>query len=302
MKIVLVHNTVKEYKEFKEILQTVLSEFKVVTSDEIYNYNEVEFVVIWYEIPKDLHRFSNLKLILNCGSGFDQYLRKLDFFDKNIPIVRLVDPYLKERVSNYISTYIAKISSEKLFSNNHVSIDQKKIKIVIMGIGILGSHTALKLLEKGYEVIGWSKSEKYQSLYRTIIGKKNLYSEIRDCNFLVCQLPLTSETENVINAELLENLNREAVLINVGRGEHIVENDLVEALEKNKIAGAVLDVNRVEPIPESHIYNHIKNIIITPHIAGYVGANTQSYYAASVIKNYLSGNDIEGVFDFKKQY
>lgn len=302
MKTILVHNSVKEYKKFKEILQTVLSEFKVITSDENYNYNEVGFVVIWYEIPKDLHRFSNLKLILNCGSGFDQYLQKLDLFDQNIPIVRLVDPYLKERVSNYISTYIEKISSEKLFSYNNDSIDQKKVKIVIMGIGILGNNTALKLLDKGYEVIGWSKSEKYQSLYRTITGKRNLYNEIKDCNFLVCQLPLTSETENVINAEMLENLNKEAVLINVGRGEHIVENDLVEALEKNKIAGAVLDVNRIEPLPESHIYNHIKNIIITPHIAGYVGANTQASYAGSVIKNYLSGNDIEGVFDFKKQY
>ena len=302
MKTILVHSTVKEYKEYKEIFQNSSIEFKVITSDEIYNYEEVEFVVIWYEIPNDLHLFSNLKLILNCGSGFDQYLQKLDLFDENIPIVRLVDPYLKERVSNYISTYIENVFSEKIFTNNITSIDQKRIKIVIMGIGLLGNYTALKLLEKGYEVVGWSKSEKYKTSFKTISGKKNLYEEIKDCNFLVCQLPLTNETENIINSELLENLNKEAVLINVGRGEHIVEKDLVEALEKNKIGGAILDVHRIEPIPDNHVYNHIKNLIITPHIAGYVGANTQALYAASVIKDYLSGNDIEGQFDFKKKY
>lgn len=302
MKKVLVHNTVKEYKEFAEILKKKLEDLIIVTSDDLNEYDTVDFLIIWYTIPDDIHLYSNLKLILNCGSGVDQYLNKLDLFNHNIPIVRLVDPYLKDRVSNYvikeIESYQIQNYNSKIFEINK----NQNIKVVIMGIGILGNHTALKLLNKGYEVVGWSKNLKPNLIYKTITGKNDLLNEIKNCNYLICQLPLTAETENILNYTLFENMNTEGVLINVGRGEHVVEKDLINALDSNKIAGATLDVNRIEPVPEDHIFKTVKNIKLTPHIAGYVGANTQGEYAAKIIRDYLIGKELVGLFDFNKKY
>lgn len=309
MKTILIQPDVKGAEEFRNYLKGTFADFNVVTSIKEVELSEIEVVIIWLNIPPFLKSLPNLKLILSCGSGIEHIIDS-PYLSPVVPLVRLVDDYLINRVSNYVVEQIL----EKYFPNTNIvnitedqpeifkTIHQNKIRVGIMGLGLLGSASAAKLINFGFEVSGWVSTKKERVIDDVFIGEAELCNFAKKCNVLVCQLPLTSETKGILNTHLFNFLPDASFLINVGRGGHLVESDLILALENKKLSGACLDVLEVEPIPLNHPFNKYPNIKVTPHVAGYIGPDTQAPYASKVIKDFFNNDIIKGVVNYNTFY
>lgn len=292
MRTVFVHPAVKDVVNFCKILSQHLNTFHVTSVVDNLDFSSVEVVVLWLEASEYLHSFTNLKLILNCGSGIDHIIAS-PYIPRNIPFYRIVDPYLAERVSNYVVEHILQLTSKK---------KKTSFTVGIMGLGIIGNLTAQKLDALKYNVTGWVRTRKDRSVSEVYIGNDRLEPFLKTADILVCQLPLTDETKGILNKNNFDVLPAGAYLINVGRGGHLRENDLLQALDSGQLSGACLDVIEIEPVTENHPFLKYLNIHLTPHIAGYISAETQAPHAAKMILDFFDGNKIVGKVDFNFNY
>jgi glyoxylate/hydroxypyruvate reductase A len=307
MKTILIHPDVKGADQFFKILSTELEGFKIVSSLDNIDAENVEVAIIWLNVPKYLSQLKNLKLLMICGSGIDHIINSPDL-PRKVPTVRLVDPYLRYRVTNYIIDQIFRQFLPDLNPQDQEIVLTKKLaifkkpKIGIMGLGMIGAFMAKKLIEMGFHVCGWVRSTRPRTIDEIYVGDEQLKEFAKNCEVLVCQLPLTMATYKILNKNLFDLLPNGAYLINVGRGSHLEEDDLLSALDSGKLAGACLDVFEVEPLPQSHLFHSHEKITVTPHIAGYIGADTQAPYAAQVITSFYQNEKILGMVDYKTQY
>jgi glyoxylate/hydroxypyruvate reductase A len=309
MRTILIHSDVKGADMFRKILASEITDFHIALSIEDYKLEDVEVAIIWLQVPKSLSKLPNLKLILSCGSGVDHIINS-PYLPHDVPLVRLVDTFLRDHVSNYVVEHVFKHFLPDLSYHDQGSalfsileIDkQQKPKIGIMGLGLVGTWTAEKLIGIGFDVCGWVRTSRPRTINEVYVGTKELGEFANKCDILVCQLPLTNETRGILNKHLFDLLPKGAYLINVGRGAHLIESDLLSALESGKLSGACLDVFEVEPLPTNHPFHANTKIKITPHIAGYVSPETQAPYAAQIIASYYKDEMAKGTVDYFSLY
>lgn len=309
MKTILIHTDVKGVEEFRNILSNSLHHYNIASSIEEAELSNIEVIIIWRIVPAYLSHLPNLKLILSCGSGID-HLSDLSGIPKHLPLVRLVDPYLRNRVSDYVLQQIlekyfpnlSQIDLVKAQKEIYEAVQESKLHVGIMGLGLIGSSIVQKLKDFGFQVSGWANTQKKRVVSEVYIGKGELNVFAQQTNILVCQLPLTQETKGILNINLFKHLPDGAFLINVGRGEHLVASDLILGLKNGKLSGACLDVLSIQPLALNHPFNTIPNIKVTPHIAGYIGPDTQAPYACEVIESYFKNKKVEGIVNYKAMY
>jgi glyoxylate/hydroxypyruvate reductase A len=309
MKTILIHPDVKGVEEFRNILSNSLHHYNITSSIEEAELSNIEVIIIWRIVPAYLSHLPNLKLILSCGSGID-HLSDLSGIPKHLPLVRLVDPYLRNRVSDYVLQQIlekyfpnlSQIDLGKAQKEIYEAVQESKLHVGIMGLGLIGSSIVQKLKDFGFQVSGWANTQKKRVVSEVYIGKGELNVFAQQTNILVCQLPLTQETKGILNINLFKHLPDGAFLINVGRGEHLVASDLLLGLKNGKLSGACLDVLSIQPLALNHPFNTIPNIKVTPHIAGYIGPDTQAPYACEVIESYFKNKKVEGIVNYKAMY
>jgi glyoxylate/hydroxypyruvate reductase A len=309
MKTILIQPDIKRAEEFRKILSNSLPNFNITSSIEETELYDIEVIIIWRILPDFLNYLPNLKLILSCGSGID-HLSDLSVIPNHLPLVRLVDPYLRNRVSDYVLQQIldkyfpalSKLDLVEAQNEIYKSVKKSNLHIGIMGLGLIGSSIVQKLVDFGFQVSGWANTQKKRDISPVYIGKSELNAFVQQTNILVCQLPLTQETKGILNINLFNHLPDGAFLINVGRGEHLVESDLLLCLINGKLSGACLDVLSVQPLALNHPFNSIPNIKVTPHIAGYIGPDTQAPYACEVIESYFKNKKVEGIVNYKAMY
>ena len=307
MKTILIDSDVKEVDQFCKILSSDLDGFKIVSSKDDVKVEDVEVAIIWLTVPKYLDRLVNLKLLLICGSGVDHIINSPDL-PSHVPTIRLVDPYLQNRVTNYVLEHLLK----QFFPSLVLSFQEddlkeklrkhKKPKVGIMGLGMIGAFMAEKFSEIGFDVCGWVRSTRPRTIDEVYVGEEALKDFAENCEVLVCQLPLTKATYKILNQRLFDFLPNGAYVINVGRGGHLEEEDLLLALDSGKLSGACLDVFEVEPLSSNHMFHSKPKITVTPHIAGYVGADTQAPYAARVILDFYQNKKTVGLVDYQVNY
>ena len=138
----------------------------------------------------------------------------------------------------------------------------------ILGFGEIGQDAGRKLAALGFPVSGWSRQEKTVAGFATFAGPAGLPQLLAQTEILVCLLPLTEETQGILNARTFAALPRGAGVVNAGRGAHLVEEDLIPALDSGQLSAAALDVFRDEPLPPGHSFWQHPRILVTPHIAG----------------------------------
>jgi glyoxylate/hydroxypyruvate reductase A len=160
----------------------------------------------------------------------------------------------------------------------------------------------MKLRHLGFPVSGWSRTPKDIDGIRSFAGQDRLAAFLKPLKLLICLLPLTDETEGILNADLFAGLPDGAILINAGRGGHTNEADLIAALDSGKLAYAVLDVFREEPLPLDHVFWRRRDIVITPHVASITRAGTG---AEDILENYrraLAGKPLLNAVDPARGY
>jgi glyoxylate/hydroxypyruvate reductase A len=237
----------------------------------------IDCALVWRPPRGALARLPALRLIANLGAGVDYLFQDPDL-PRGIPIVRLVDPLMTEQMSEYVAlavmTGLRRLRDylELQREGRWVEIERdvrppSRATIGILGMGELGQDAARKFKALGYRVKGWSRSPKRLRGIACVAGRERLPAFLADCDAVVCLLPLTPETTGILDRDLFGAMKRGAYLVNAARGGHLVEADLLAALDSGRLSGAFLDVFHEEPLPAGHPFWSHPRVTITPHVA-----------------------------------
>ena len=275
---------------------------------EVANPSSVDILLLWKHPQGSLAPFKHVKLYYSLGAGVDHLMKDQDLLPE-VPICRIVDLLLSFSMSNYILFAVLYYQRkwDKFLTDrknkiwNHDGISEEKIRIGILGLGTLGTDAAIKLHQLGFKVNGYSPSPKNVEGIVTF-AKGELTSFLAQSNVLVCTVPSTPKTKSLLSKPLFDQLTQPTYLINVARGAVQVEKDILEALEKNILSGAFLDVFEAEPLPkDSPLWTHPK-VQITPHIASITNPEAG---VAQIINNAIAvkkGTDLVHIVNPKKGY
>lgn len=281
----------------------------VETDPDSNNPEDIKMAVVWKHKPEWLYRYPNLQVVSSMGAGVDHIIA-----DEKLPqdwkIVRIVDPHLTQSMSNYllagVLNYHKKLWELKGKQEKkewaHSNEPERPVVAGILGMGELGADIAKKLSALGFQVCGYSNSKKDIPGVKSFAGEQELAGFLQEINVLICLLPLNTHTKGFLNRELFEQCRRGTFLINVARGEHLAEEDLLWAIEHGRISGAMLDVFHQEPLPKDHPFWNHPDILITPHIASVTLADAAIPQIAENYQRILSGEKLINQIDRLKGY
>lgn len=270
-------------------------EFRV--HPEVGNPKDIEYALVWAPPAGLLASLPNLKAIFSLGAGVDHLFNDPEL-PRHVPIVRLVDERLTGQMVEYAMLYALHFhraipvyeaqQKTKTWKESPLKLIGER-RVGVMGIGEIGGAAARALKGIGFDVAGWSRSPKSIDGIKTYAGAAELPAFLARTDILVCILPLTAETTDILNAKLFAAMPQGSYVINIGRGKQLVDQDLVAALDSGHIAGAALDVFRTEPLPaESPLWSHPK-VIVTPHIAAMTDPRSSVIQVVANIKRIRAG-------------
>lgn len=295
--------------EWREALLLQLDEFEFSVASEVKNPFLVNIALLWNIPDCGLDRFVNLRAILSLGAGVNQLdLKRLP---PGVPLARLVDTSLTRTMVDYAKTAAYRYHrrfhtyerlsrlSEWRFSRPTQTCDTT---IAILGLGELGREIALALAREGFKVLGWSRTPKELVDVTTYVGPGALTELVGACDILINVLPLTDDTQQILCRSLFGHCRTGTCLINMGRGSHLVEADLLDALDARIIGDATLDVSSIEPLPSNHPFWNHPSILITPHVAGISTPKTAAKTVAANIIRAMAGERLLCQVDFARGY
>lgn len=272
---------------------------------------EIEAALVWRPPAGLLAKLPRLKLVLSLGMGVDHVFAD-PLLPKHVPIARLVDPDLINRMSAYCAlavlryhrsadTYDAfqRARKWKGLPNEPAAASRR---VGILGLGEIGRDLAAKLAPFGFRLAGWSRSVKQVPGVEGFNGAAGFKPFLARSEIVVCLLPLTPETEGILDAEAFAALPKGAVVVNAARGGHVVEPDLIAALDRGHLAAAQLDVFRQEPLPPEHPFWAHPKIRITPHNAGTTNPDTAAEQIVENLRRLRAGETLLNVVDPVRGY
>jgi glyoxylate/hydroxypyruvate reductase len=282
--------------------------------DSVGNPADIAYACVWEPSQGLLAKFTNLKAILSLGAGVDHITADPSLPD--VPIVRMVDPDLTMRMTEYVVLHVL-IAHRRLrlydaqqrqrLWRNHDQPAACEVAVGVMGLGVLGRDAADVLSRIGFKVAGWSRTTKKIPSIETFHGDGGLDAFLARTEILVCLLPHTARTEGILNRALFCKLKRDgalggAVLINAGRGKLQIDDDIVDALDRSILTAATLDVFATEPIADtSPLWAHPK-ITITPHNAALSDARSMASNMLKQIERLERGLPLENAVDRSAGY
>ena len=261
---------------WRDELRARMPELEVRIWPEVGDRAEIEAALVWRPPPGELARYPNLKAILSLGAGIEGLIADPTLPD--VPIARMVDPSLARTMTEYV--LLAVLRHHREFDRFERAQRAREWayrfppqaaerRVGIMGLGELGAAAARALAAHGFAVVGWSRTPKAIAGVTSYAARSELHAFLHQAEILVCLLPLTTETRGILDAETFASLPHGACVINVARGAHLVEADLLAALASGHLGGATLDVFQTEPLPQgSPLWGH-PQVLVTPHVASY---------------------------------
>jgi glyoxylate/hydroxypyruvate reductase A len=223
----------------------------------------------------------------------------------------MVEPGIIDGMIEYVSLtvlalhrdffdYVAQKSARKW---NPLEVPPASSRTIgVMGLGSLGCAVLERLSTYGFRLRGWNRSARTLAGVETFAGILELHPFLSGCDILVCLLPLTPATQGILNRELFAALPAGASLVNVGRGPHVVDADLIAALDSGHLSRAILDVTDPEPLPEDHPFWAHPRVFVTPHVASMTQPETAAPILLENIRRQRRGEPLQGVVDRAKGY
>lgn len=307
---ILFKSTPAAVARWRPYLETAWPERDLRFWPEISDHAAIDYALVWHPEPGLLASLPNLRLIVSLGAGVDHVLRDPDL-PRGVPILRLVDPYMTQAMSEYIALQVLRLHRQDFDYRaqqaaaewrEHAQKNAAERSVGILGFGALGQDAAHKLKALGFDVAGWSRSGRAVPGFATYGGTDGLDALLARSEILVSLLPMTPETENILDARLFARLPRGAGLVSAGRGRHLVESDLLAALESGQVSAAVLDVFRDEPLPPTHPFWRHPRIIVTPHVAAETHPPTAGAIIAQAIDDFEAGLPLANLIDPRRGY
>ena len=290
-------------------LAAAMPELEVRIWPDIGDPADIEAAAILALPPGELAKLPNLRLILSLTAGTDSLLRDPDLPD--VPIVRAGDPAGDAMMNETALLHVlrhhrnmpAYLAAQTRREWKKLPIKQASERTVgVMGLGTIGVVCARTVASLGFPVAGWVRQVRDESGIEVFAGRELLGAFLARSEILLNLLPLTGETRGIINAETLAMLPAGAAVINLGRGEHVVEKDLMAALDSGHLAAATLDVYPVEPLPkESPLWAHPK-ITVMPHVARKIDPSDLAPRICALLRDFRAGRPLGQLVDRKRGY
>lgn len=281
-------------------LEALLPDLEVRVWPDLGDPEDIEVALVWKPPPGELKRLPRLRLIHSLGMGVDHIFCDSEL-PPDVPVVRLVDENIVTQMSEYLCHAVLhyhrriddyeQLQREKRWRQLPPS-DTAARRVGILGLGVIGCHTAENLITLGFPVLGWSRSPKAVPGVQSFHGSEDLAPFLSHSDVLVCLLPLTPDTRNLLDEDRLKKLPEGAYLINCGRGACVVEEDLLAVLDSGRLAGATLDVFRQEPLPPAHPFWTHPKVRVTPHVAGLTNPRTAAPHVAENIRRLRAGRPL----------
>ena len=271
---------------------------------------DIDYALVWHPEPGLLASLPNLKLILSLGAGVDHILCDPQL-PPGIPIVRLVDPYMTDAMSEYVLLQVLRLHRQDFDYRAQQEaqiwreLDQKNAserRVGILGSGALGQDAARKLKGLGFDVAVWGRSKKHLDGLAGYAGEVALPALLGRSEIVVCLLPLTPETQGILSARSFALMPKGAALVNAARGGHLVEADLLAALTGGQLSGAVLDVFSDEPLPAGHPFWRHPRVVVTPHVAAATHPPTAAPIILDNIRRFEAGRPLLNRVDPSRGY
>jgi len=269
----------------------------------------VDAILVWIPPEGGLGQFSSLKAIQSLGAGVNQL--DLTGLPRGVPVARLVDPGLTVSMRDYcVWAVLRHYRGLDLHAENqplkkwvyYIPPPKSAVSVGVMGLGELGGEVARAVADLGFSVRGWARSPKTIDRVECFSGSGGLAAFAAGTDILICLLPLTPETRGILARPLFEMLPKGARLINVGRGDHLVEPDLLAALESGRIARATLDVFSREPLPPEHPFWSHPKVTVTPHVAAFGSAVSAAPVVVENLRRAVARKPLLNQVDIERGY
>lgn len=295
--------------QWKRALERRMPELEVRVWPDIGDPDEAEYALLWKPPAELLSALAGARAIFSVGAGIDHL--PMDRLPPGVPVVRMVDPTLTEGMTEFVVFNVL-----RFHRNMHVYAQQQREQrwrlldqvrpaqrtVGIMGMGVLGCAAARALLGLGFDVRGWSRSGRMPDGVQGYGGDSGLAEFLGVSGIVICLLPLTPATRHILRRETFERMPRGAFVINAARGGHLVEADLLAALDSGHIGAAALDVFETEPLPAGHPFWSHPKVFITPHAASLTNPETGAGQVVEGIRRLQRGEKLHNVIDPRRGY
>jgi len=270
---------------------------------------QADYAVVWAPPQQFLDEQAGLKALFNMGAGVDALMQSR--LPAGVPVVRLDDAGMSVQMAEFVCHALIRHFRE--LDGYEADVAQRKwsyrkprtraeFPVGIMGLGVLGERVARAVQQFEFPVLGWSRSPKSLPGVECFAGPSQLDAFLVRTRVLVCLMPLTPETENILNRHNLAKLQPGGYVINVARGAHLVDDDLVALLDNGHLAGAALDVFRTEPLPAEHAFWAHPKITVTPHTSARTLREESIEQIAGKIRALERGGKIAGIVEPGRGY
>lgn len=281
--------------------------FKIDLYDPDADLSAYQYAIVDFPPPDVLDKMSRLEFVLSLNAGVDDVVDQLN--DKaRIKLARLINETAVVRIGQYVC--YAVLNRVRLFDrwqeqeatktwDRKIASYHDDVAVGIMGLGKIGRTVATQLHALGFIVKGFARTPKLDLPFEIYTDLSKFMPKV---NIIVITLPLTNDTKDIINADTLALLPAASCIINVGRGAHIKEDDLMIALDSGKLASVILDVFRTEPLPADHAFWKHPKVTVTPHIAGGFDVEDHIVPALSVCASFNENGTCENEVNLKRGY
>ena len=272
---VLLASTVGAAERWISSLQEALPQEEFRTDPNASDLSDVDVALFAHKEPGLYARLPNLRLIIALQAGVDSLLSDPEL-PKDIPITRAGRPQGDQMIAEYVLLHVLRHHRNMPFflANQRAAIwdkpdvlDASERRVGFLGLGIIAMPCATLVRDVGFQVAAWTRNPKSVPGIENFHGADGLEPFLARCDIVVNVLPLTAETENIMSARTLAMLPKDAAVINIGRGQHMVDDDLIASLDAGHLAAATLDVYRQEPLPTNHPFWTHPAITLMPHTA-----------------------------------
>lgn len=310
MSVLVFHSDIDAPEPWRQVIARAFPKLEFRLWPDVGNLADAHYALVWKPPHGMLAALPNLKAVLSLGAGVDALFLDATL-PRQVPIVRLVDAGLRGQMTEYglyavlhfhrdMSHYQAAQQAGRWAPLAAVPAGSRTVGV--MGLGVLGADLAALLVRLGFRVLGWSRSGRAVEGVTVYSGDTGLAQMLARSEILVNLLPLIPATRGILNARTFRQLPRGAAVINLARGGHLIEADLLAALDDGHLRGAMLDVFEQEPLPTGHPFWQHPKVLVTPHISAQAVTELAEGQIVENIRRIEAGEAPVGLVDPDRMY